>query len=67
MPGARFNKMILERSIHTVHFYFSINFNVLGNKWFEAGCTLVCTFGDHLSQDDKKQRELLCECEVIRR
>jgi len=53
-------EMILEKSVHTIHFLFlCINFNSLGSEWFESGCTLVRSFGDHLSQDDKKQPEPL--------
>lgn len=54
-------KMILEKSVHTVHFWFlCINIKYLGSEWFEAGYTLVCTFGDHPSQDDKKRPKPLC-------
>lgn len=29
---------------------------LLCGEWFEAGCTLVCTKGDHLSQDHISDR-----------
>lgn len=60
-PALDLFEMILEESVHTVQFWFlCINFNYLCGVWFEAGCTLVCTFGEHLSQDGKKRPEPLC-------
>ena len=52
--------MILEKSVHTVHFCFLfIKIIGLGGEWFNAGCTLVCTGGNHLGKDDQKLLKLL--------
>lgn len=54
MLSVKSKKMIYGKSVHTIHICFLfIKFMALRSDGFQEGCTLVCTKGDHLSQDDK--------------